>query len=1148
MLRSFNWVHTMKHALACLLLLSACLACTGMPPVIKVQADGESDKVKAFERRPFDDHIQWDEARVQVGKALKGDQEAREKIAQGGLSYWPLIKSDPSDAAQVWAYNLLAKHIGWLNDMQSWERTLLRPDANSALALFLKLRDRFHDSGPQLARAIILAARLGDSETLTKLLALDPESKWVKAARAYLGLGFEPRAAVNILIATLEDIRPQRARTMQFETPYIETRNRKLGILSEKYMAIELQTSFEETGIDCISALPKEWETGGVTERAAALAADTNDATFIAECCEKVAQICGEDPERDGRYLSFRSVAMQGLKNTLSPDPASLEHWATNSTGPTLALWAKSRQNSGIDIECALAAIAQFNGHPDLGIAQRFCLSQCLAYPDEITGLMAIRAVLALRDDCYDAFHNVACELSSNENWKSRSKAYAVALLASGHRKLVELAKLVESGNSKNLTETTSTGERLGLSLEQRAAILQVFVHADENAGHGGAIGVYWLNRAAFLEGACALVDAADCYAAAIVEAAKFTKRDFANVNTFLWAGFLERRLDAACLEPILKKTSAKYPDLAKILAAEKALSTDTERKMEDRALYLANDLKGKKGGLDDSLYKILTNDLSRAGGFGLNAAGWCKRADSENPTGYELLARSERASPLILEVQYQRGPGPEKFGAYGQGNWETAARSALRQALLMPTSILTLVRAGTVLAVQGSPGVALSAMFANSCCRPMHRFLGYSVVRLLSRFPSSYWNTARWLEETASAWGADIPEEWKPGFLDTRKRCTWTTDCTEVLWYISDIGLRPEYVQRSFDMIYERHDDRDVNNLLNYSLALGRNDAKRALELIKRSEALGVNQYGRFVGSQTYVRAKAQLGEIDDALKRYTEMRGQDIGRPEFLDRYLLLGMTEGNQFARMDDVLDALSEYELDFTDSQLCFGYRRALMSSGHHADLLEVPAPTSDPKSYAFSHAFEFSRAFHEARARLDQSDFTAISLTTDRLLGDRRFSASIGVMIDALLLNALADKELGLEKPAVNKEGKLDWLHESWHFSWPGDDCLLEHGVLDVLAGARPWNELPKPDSRHFWHGSRYAERPSISNGSGLLSAGECEARDPFIRGVLAYLSGQNDKARELLTSCVALDQRCSHEFHVAQWILAQRLSEKKKEK
>jgi len=46
------------------------------------------------------------------------------------------------------------------------------------------------------------------------------------------------------------------------------------------------------------------------------------------------------------------------------------------------------------------------------------------------------------------------------------------------------------------------------------------------------------------------------------------------------------------------------------------------------------------------------------------------------------------------------------------------------------------------------------------------------------------------------------------------------------------------------------------------------------------------------------------------------------------------------------------------------------------------------------------------------------------------------------------------------------------------------------------------------------------------------------ARDPFIRGVLAWLAGDDNAAREQFEACVKADQRNAHEYHVAKWLLA----------
>ena len=162
----------MKTLLALLLLL----ICTSLVPArgMPLRADEKESAEDAFKRRPFNEHIEWDEAGVQVGRALRGDAKARAEINKGGLSYVPLILGSRAEGAVALAFSLHSAHKDWVEEMQRWERLLLRTDASRVLEEYARLKPRFENPDAQLARAIIMAWRLGDMASARALIALAP--------------------------------------------------------------------------------------------------------------------------------------------------------------------------------------------------------------------------------------------------------------------------------------------------------------------------------------------------------------------------------------------------------------------------------------------------------------------------------------------------------------------------------------------------------------------------------------------------------------------------------------------------------------------------------------------------------------------------------------------------------------------------------------------------------------------------------------------------------------------------------------------------------------------------------------------------------------------------------------------------------------
>jgi hypothetical protein len=170
-------------------------------------------------------------------------------------------------------------------------------------------------------------------------------------------------------------------------------------------------------------------------------------------------------------------------------------------------------------------------------------------------------------------------------------------------------------------------------------------------------------------------------------------------------------------------------------------------------------------------------------------------------------------------------------------------------------------------------------------------------------------------------------------------------------------------------------------------------------------------------------------------------------------------------------------------------------------------------------------------FHEARRLLDAGDFQELERRASSATA-RAYDRGLGELVDAVLLQALASKEAKIGNPVIDRVG---------YYSMSPLEDVLDCQVIEVLAGMRKREKLDNPGGTRYWQGARFGDRHGLKHGAGYATAAEIDARDHFIRGVLAYLADDKAQARVLLRKCTKADQRCSHEYHVAEWLLEKRL-------
>jgi hypothetical protein len=326
-----------------------------------------------------------------------------------------------------------------------------------------------------------------------------------------------------------------------------------------------------------------------------------------------------------------------------------------------------------------------------------------------------------------------------------------------------------------------------------------------------------------------------------------------------------------------------------------------------------------------------------------------------------------------------------------------------------------------------------------------------------------------------------------------------------------------------------------DVSVLLDLARHMWKIAPERSIEFVEKADQIGVSRYGRFVGTQTMCAAHGLLGKMKDCWDRYDDMRAGRVGVPRYLDNFMLGGMTYGNNYAEIPKAIEKISHYGVLKEDSALRFYWRRAHMAAGMHAQLRKIRyGPGND--FYSYESASEYTKLFHEARALLDDGEYLLLDGLARPYL-ELNQEDGIGVYADAAVLRAIARKVAGGEdKPFESADADaVARLVDT--------ERVLDCQVLQILGGEREWNDLPELSKFHYWHGSRWCERTPGYGGAGLITKEQIEARDPFIRGVLAWLGGDDASARTKLKECMDFNQRCSHEYHVAEWLLANPLNE-----
>lgn len=1102
----------------------------GEPAPVRAEDDAES---KATDRRPINDRMTLDEARAAIDKAAGGDEEALQKLKDGRLAYVPVLIRDRR-TAQL-AYSLLRDDIDWVRDMQRWEIVLGSIDPRQIEEGYRELADRFHHAEGQLARAYIKVWQLGDRDCAARLAALIPNSRWVEAARAWVGEISDPARRVDVLLELQEETWQVTQLSYGFMVGLLDDEVKRLTPGTTEFAKAEVQLFYGAEGVGALNTIPVEWMWGAYFEKLGILTHDLPRKQRN-EVASRIAKVT-DGALLGSRYTSFAYGAFYGEKQSKYQVNFALTHVARCT--PCMAYAENNYHDQPLPRR--VSAISAFWGAPDWAPAQDLLLKEAVESGDETFLRLAIRAVLCANDDRLRAVNSVARALRSSTSLDELAKSFAKALKDSKHKQLQSVAAWLQGSG----TLPPDNGDPvLQLSQAQKSALLKPFLYDDEIIAYGGEQAAYLMNLSQFLFAQHRLVAAMEAAALSIETAANGSKRRLGQANAFLTHRTLRLFLGNGDVSAWLESWQERFPLAVGILRehakAQQAPSTEPEA----AGYAIERQFHGGEAA-SEAQREALAKDVSLAGGFGLCTLSLAPGNDLGRKECFELREKAELATPSDLHLYFQMMHRQDWFGRFAWRDWAVAEHLIQCLSLLQPYNWNTFSRMGALLARAGCDPRCMSPLLTQALDRPIQPYTGDRSVAGLRVMLFNRSAVSSLLRANAAANDGFIKAEARPGYTLSLERMAWGLDWWDSMCWGPRLSPRPGFTDACFDFEYNARDRENVGILLDYALELQGVSPGRALKLVDVSEQLGVSAYGHFVGSQTYIRAKAQQGDYPAALKRWRELRDGDVGVPAYLDYMLLHGLLEGNQWKHIGSALDEILQYKQNEESVYLTFALRRAFMAAGRHAKVSAVQAPDWKPDTGDGYEVGNYTEVFYEARRLFERGQTAEITKRATQLWSGG-CEHSIGVILDAVLLSSLAGK-LQVDRAQHFKPDQNGMLHaivedDLW---WFQRSHTLDYMSFEILAGRRKPGDLPPVSDRLTWHGLRFGERPQQFKGSGFLREGEALARDHFVRGVIAFLADDEEAARAEFKACVEANQRCSHEYHVAEWMLDKQLPKAK---
>lgn len=1094
-----------------------------------VAQDEDSPESKATDRRPINDQMTLSEAREAIEKAVDGDDDALQRLKDGRLAYLPVMLRD-NRAFQL-AHSLMRDDIGWMRDMQRWEVVLSRFDTTDIAETYHELEDRFVHAEGQLARAYIVSHRLGDIVTAGKLAKHAKDSEWILAARAWVGDIEDPARRVKLLLDILEPQIELSWWSIIISPGLLDDEVSQYRYGTGDFGRAEIQLYYGADGVADLRSIPAEWLRGNYFEQLGVLTHD-----LPREEREEVANAVAEvtDGPEGTRYDSFYYAAFHGEPEAKWEVNFAWTHYA--HVTPVLGYADGMFEDEPLPRR--VSAMVGFWGAPHWGPGQQRLLKEGALSADATFANLCARAVLCVNDGRLRAINSVARMLREYDILNKERDAFRKALKATGNDQLAEVADYL--GGSGKLPDDMGNPKH-GLSVAQKASLLMAFMHADEVASYGGEEAAYLMNISQFQFSRHAVYAGTEFALRAISAAAKKLKRKAGLTSAYLLHRTLRRFIGPGRVEDWAGTWRHSHADAVKILNRHVELWNNPGKGVESAVYVVERQVNGGEEASEKQL-ETLHNDPSYAGGYGMNLFNYLPESVVHREDKLALIARAERCTPTDFNIYYQSLPYSDWFGRYTFRDWTLAEHYTQCVCLLQPWDWSALVKLGGLLAKKGCDPRCMSGYIAQATDVPTQPYLGGNTPNGLNLMLFNRFAVANLLKKNAHANGNRMPEVMKEVYTRALERTAWGLDWRQSMSWGPLLSYRGAFTDACFDFEFNARDRSNVSILLNFALELQGVSPNRAIRLVELSEEIGISPYGRFVGAQSVIRAKAQLGDYDEAIKLWDELRGGNVGFPPYLDFMLLHGLLEGNQWQDIPNALSKIREYDPDVEGVYMPFAMRRAMMAAGRYGQVGKLPEPNWVPRSSDSYNIGNYTSVFYEARrlledGRMEELHERAVQMWTSGA------EVSIGVILDAILLRCVAGKlnPATTGRYVPDDEGLLHILSRD-DLLWFRPSETLDYVTLQIMAGERDPDDLPEIGDV-TWHGMRYAERPQQYKGSGFLRPREAEARDCFIRGLIAYFADNKKEARKQLRKCMDKDQRCSHEYHVAEWLLENQLKE-----
>ncbi|MEZ5397791.1 MAG: hypothetical protein R2724_34160, partial [Bryobacterales bacterium] len=469
------------------LLLVSAQAPSPTPIVAQDKPAAEEETKKAD--RPFVENMTREEAEADIVKVLRdNDEEAYERINKGRLQWVPVLLSAKYwNDCVYWAHELMAEEIDWVRRRQRWEVALYGCDADDIVTRYNDMKDVFQDHAPQLCRAIIALYNLGANKHADKLVKTAPDDPWVRAALAWLGKLESAEACASAMIVVLPKYMEQlNDHYINLNPGLFDDAASEYAVYSRKYCELTAKIMLTPDGVISFPSFPVPWAAARFFERLGIYVSLDGRPEFRNRITKQMEIVCGKRENYAAQVQRFEAAP-----NASSSGGPVTGKTAQMSIGPLMLQYARTLPGD-YDYPRLICAISAFQGSPDWPEAQGYMLDCLEQYGDRMCASIAARMVLAQRDDMRDGIISVARWLRGSRLRNDAVTEFRNALEECGE----QLAPVANAMAGKSDFPTDYQFKPLGLSVAQRAALVNALAGDDERKAYGGAVALYWMNIA----------------------------------------------------------------------------------------------------------------------------------------------------------------------------------------------------------------------------------------------------------------------------------------------------------------------------------------------------------------------------------------------------------------------------------------------------------------------------------------------------------------------------------------------------------------------------------------------------------------------------------------------------------------------------